>query len=102
MFDVEYYKLPNGNRPVKIFINSLDTKMRLKALGSIDILAEFGNMPREPYLKALGMDYLNYVLNSQAIQPEYFIFSLWAIKLSLQMALLKRHEQLHVAKLPSL
>jgi len=54
MFDVEYYKLPNGDKPVKIFLDSLDTKMRVKALGSIDILAEFGNSLREPYSKAIG------------------------------------------------
>jgi len=28
--------------------------MRVKALGSIDILAEFGNTLREPYSKAIG------------------------------------------------
>ena len=54
MFDVEYYDLPNGDKPVEIFINSLDVKMRAKALGSIDILAEFGNALREPYSKAIG------------------------------------------------
>ena len=54
MFDVEFYKLPNGDKPVKIFLDSLDVKMRLKALGSLDILAEFGNKLREPYSKAIG------------------------------------------------
>ena len=54
MFDVEYYDLPNGDKPVLQFINSLDVKMRAKALGSIEILAEFGNMLREPYSKAMG------------------------------------------------
>ena len=54
MFDVEYYKLPNGDKPVEQFINSLDLKMRTKALGSIEILAEFGNSLREPYSKAMG------------------------------------------------
>jgi len=54
MFDVEYYKLPNGDIPVKLFLDSLDVKMRVKALGSIDILAEFGNNLREPYSKAMG------------------------------------------------
>jgi len=54
MLDVAYYKLPNGDKPVKIFLDSLDTKMRVKALGSIDILAEFGNSLREPYSKAIG------------------------------------------------
>jgi len=47
MFDIEYYKLPNGEKPVKNFLDSLDTKMRVKALGSIDILAKFGNNLRE-------------------------------------------------------
>ena len=54
MFHVEYYKLPNGDKPVKLFIDSLDVKMRVKALSSIDILAEYGNALREPYSKAFG------------------------------------------------
>jgi phage-related protein len=54
MFDVEYYELPNGDKPVKQFIDSLDVKMRVKALGSIEILAEFGNSLREPHSKAVG------------------------------------------------
>jgi len=54
MFDIDYYELPSGEKPVKTFINSLDVKMRVKALGSIDILAEFGNTLREPYSKAMG------------------------------------------------
>ena len=56
MFDVQYYELPNGEKPVEQFIDSLDLKMRVKALGSIDILAEFGNTLREPYSKAIGND----------------------------------------------
>ena len=54
MFNVEYYKLPNGDTPVEKFIDNLDIKMRVKALGSIDILAEFGFNLREPYSKAIG------------------------------------------------
>ena len=54
MFNVEYYELPNGERLVETFLDSLDLKMRAKALGSIDILAEFGNKLREPYSKAIG------------------------------------------------
>ena len=54
MFDVEYYALPSGEKPVEQFLDSLDLKMRVKALGSIDILAEFGNTLREPYSKAIG------------------------------------------------
>ena len=54
MFIVEYYRLPNGEKPIEKFLDSLDVKMRVKALGSIDILAEFGNTLREPYSKAIG------------------------------------------------
>ena len=54
MFDIEYYVLPSGEKPVERFLDSLDLKMRVKALGSIEILAEFGNALREPYSKAMG------------------------------------------------
>ena len=54
MFDVQYYTLLNGEKPVEKFLDNLDLKMRVKALGSIDILAEFGNTLREPYSKAIG------------------------------------------------
>jgi phage-related protein len=53
MFDIEYYELPNGVKPAKQFIDSLDVKMRVKALGSIEILAELGNALREPYSKPI-------------------------------------------------
>jgi len=54
MFTIEFYALPNGEKPVERFLDSLNIKMRVKALGSIDILAEFGNTLREPYSKAMG------------------------------------------------
>jgi len=54
MFEVKYYELPNGDKPVEMFLDSLDVKMRVKALGSIDILAEYGNTLREPYSKPMG------------------------------------------------
>lgn len=54
MFDVEFYELPNGERPVKTFIDGLDKKMQGKALESLIILGEYGNRLREPHSKALG------------------------------------------------
>jgi len=54
MFEVDYYQLPNGEKPVKKFIDSLDTNMRSKALGSIEILEKYGNTLREPYSKSMG------------------------------------------------
>ena len=54
MFDVEYYALPSGEKPVETFLGSLDIKMRVNAFGSLKILAEYGNSLREPYSKAVG------------------------------------------------
>lgn len=54
MFNIEFYQLPNGEKPVEGFLDGLDTKMRAKALHSISILREFGNNLREPHSKAMG------------------------------------------------
>ena len=49
MFEIEFYQLPNGTKPAEEFLDSLDTKMRAKALHSLSILEEFG----KPYSKQL-------------------------------------------------
>jgi phage-related protein len=54
MFDLEYYMLSNGEKPIEIFLDSLDVKMRVKAFGSLEILVKYGNALREPYSKAVG------------------------------------------------
>ena len=40
--------------PVETFLDSLDKKMRAKALYGISILEEFGNTLREPHSKPIG------------------------------------------------
>lgn len=52
-FQVEFYTKTNGEKPAKDFILGLDTKMRVKLLGIINILEEKGNLLREPYSKEL-------------------------------------------------
>ena len=54
MFDIDFYQLPNGEKPVETFLNGLDKKMRVKALHSLSILEEFGNTLREPHSKSVG------------------------------------------------
>lgn len=54
MFDIEFYRLPDGTAPVEEFLDSLDSKMRAKAVYGLSILEEYGNRLREPYSKALG------------------------------------------------
>lgn len=54
MFNIEFYQLPNGDKPVKEFLDGLDNKMRTKAVYGLSILEEFGNKLREPYSKPIG------------------------------------------------
>ena len=54
MFEVDFYQLPDGEKPVETFLDSLDKKMRVKALYGISILEEFGNTLREPHSKPIG------------------------------------------------
>ena len=58
MFDITFYRLPNGTAPVEEFLDSLNTKMRNKALDSLLILEEFGNTLREPYSKQIGNGFI--------------------------------------------
>ena len=54
MFDIEFYRLSNGDAPVQAFLDSLDHRMRAKALYSLSLLEEYGNQLREPYSKPIG------------------------------------------------
>ena len=54
MFDIEFYRLPDGTAPVEKFLDSLNVKMRNKAIDSLLILENFGNNLREPYSKSVG------------------------------------------------
>lgn len=40
VFDIEFYHLPNGIAPVEEFLDSLNVKMRSKAIYSLSILEE--------------------------------------------------------------
>ena len=54
MFDIEFYTLPDGRKPVEEFLDSLPIKMRIKAIDSLDLLEQYGNQLRMPYSKALN------------------------------------------------
>ncbi len=54
MFSVDFYYTEDGKAPVEEFLDSLNVKMRNKALDSLSILEEFGNNLREPYSKSMG------------------------------------------------
>lgn len=55
-FEVLFYETLEGEKPIEVFLDSLDTKMRAKILGLLEILEEKGNSLREPYSNPLGDD----------------------------------------------
>ena len=52
--DVFFYDLPNGEEPVREFLDSLDHKMRAKMVREIELLANNGPELREPDSKNIG------------------------------------------------
>lgn len=76
MFDVDFYTLPDGTKPVQEFLDSLNVKMRAKALGSLKILQERGNTLREPFSKPIdkGVFELRIKFASDITRIFYFFF----------------------------
>ncbi len=54
LFDIIFYRLPNGKQPVREFLDSLDIKMRVSALDELKLLEEFGNQLKSPHSKPIG------------------------------------------------
>lgn len=52
-FEVLFYEKDSGECPVEEFLSGLDTKMRAKMTGLLEILGEKGYSLREPYSKHL-------------------------------------------------
>lgn len=50
-FEIIFYEKENGTCPVEEFLLLLDSKMRAKMIGLLEILEEKGNFLREPYSK---------------------------------------------------
>lgn len=77
MFDIIFYRMPDGTAPVEDFLDSLNIKMRNKALDSLLILEEFGNTLREPYSKPMGngLFELRIKFSSDISRIFYFFFA---------------------------
>lgn len=53
MWNVDFYRTEANKSPVKDFLESLDTKMRAKALHELNLLEELGMPLREPHSKPI-------------------------------------------------
>lgn len=47
----EFYDLPDGRKPAKEFLDSLNIKMKAKMARTIKLLEDNGTVLREPYSK---------------------------------------------------
>lgn len=54
LFELIYYTLPDGSKPVEDFILTLNPKMQAKAILSLELLENLGNAVREPYSSPIG------------------------------------------------
>ena len=52
--NVVFYEKEDGTIPVADFINSLDKKMHVKTIHTLELLKEYGHMLRSPYSKELN------------------------------------------------
>ncbi|HPR97398.1 MAG TPA: type II toxin-antitoxin system RelE/ParE family toxin [Thermotogota bacterium] len=75
MWEVIFYEDEN-NKPVEDFLDSLNTKMKAKALWEIVLLKNLGNKIREPYSKHIedGIFELRIKVSSDIARVFYFFF----------------------------
>ena len=52
-FQVVFFEKADGTQPAKEFILSVDKKMQAKVLRTIELLLDYGPLPREPFSKSL-------------------------------------------------
>lgn len=74
MFTLMFYTEEDGSKPVGLFINSLNTKLRTKVLSDLNRLRECGNMLREPQSKHLqdGIFELRSIQGNNIVRILYF------------------------------
>jgi phage-related protein len=76
LFEIIFYETENNTKPVEEFLDSLDIKMRRKALQEIQLLKECGNTLKEPYSKHItdGLFELRIKQSSNISRIFYFFY----------------------------
>ncbi|MGN0273897.1 MAG: type II toxin-antitoxin system RelE/ParE family toxin [Chordicoccus sp.] len=76
MYEIEFYRLENGDTPVQEFLESLNPKMKAKVLRTIDLLERNGPALRAPYSELLedGILELRTKQGSDITRVLYFFF----------------------------
>ena len=76
MYDVLFYDLPDGSKPVKDFMDTLDAKMFVKVVRTIDMLKQVGPSMRLPYSEHLddGIFEIRVKQGTNTTRVLYFFF----------------------------
>lgn len=76
MFSVDYYEDAKGNKPAKQFIDGLDSKMKAKVFGRLELLEEHGSLLGMPFSRHLddGVYELRTVQGGDITRILYFFF----------------------------
>ncbi|MEG1840999.1 MAG: type II toxin-antitoxin system RelE/ParE family toxin [Raoultibacter sp.] len=76
MFDVDFYRLPDGSVPLEQFLDSLSEAMRIKAIQELTLLGEMGNELRAPHSKHIrnGVFELRIKRSNNIARIFYFFF----------------------------
>ena len=76
MFEIDYYRLPNGVAPVEGFIDGLPPKLRAKTMRALELLEDKGADLREPYSKELkdGLFELRIRFSNDISRVFYFFY----------------------------
>lgn len=80
-FEVVFYRREDGLRPMDVFLDSLDQKLRAKTVRDLKELRSNASMFREPHSKAMskGLFELRVRQGSNAVRVFYFFFDGWRI-----------------------
>ena len=76
LIEVEFYELPDGTEPVRVFLDSLDTKIQAKMFREIDLLVANGPDLRLPHSRQVedGIFELRAKQGTNISRVMYFFF----------------------------
>ena len=74
MFNIKYYEMERGQKPVEEFIDTLEENMQVKVLRQISLLKEYGNKLREPHSSIIdnGIYELRIIESGNIVRILYF------------------------------
>lgn len=75
-YRIDFYVTSDGSCPIRTFLDQLNTRFRVKAIQSIEILEEYGHQLREPHSKHIesGIFELRIQFSGDIVRIFYFFY----------------------------